>query len=127
VNRFEQATVTDLVSELPWGTHACHFYQTQSDVLDIFAPYFKAGLSKNHYCIWIEAPRCPLGDIAHETGSVDGKLNIQSAPGRGTEVMIEIPKDPVTTLPERPATGRKRWTFHKWTVAPSGAGSRVQV
>ncbi len=43
----------DLLGTAPWGTHFCMFYQTQGDLLDILVPYFKAGLEKNEYCMWI--------------------------------------------------------------------------
>lgn len=38
---------------MPWGTHFCHFYETKDDLLDILIPYFKAGLEKNEFCIWV--------------------------------------------------------------------------
>jgi PAS domain S-box-containing protein len=40
------------VGDVPWGTHFCHFYQSQSDLLDVLVPYFKAGLEQNEFCIW---------------------------------------------------------------------------
>jgi PAS domain S-box-containing protein len=42
-------------SDLAWGTHLCHFYATPQDLLDTLAPYFKAGLEKNEYCLWAVA------------------------------------------------------------------------
>lgn len=43
----------NLVVNLPWGAHCCHFYKTERDLLDIVVPYFKAGLLSNEFCIWI--------------------------------------------------------------------------
>ncbi len=42
-----------LVGDLPWGSHFCQFYQTENDLFDILAPYFKAGLENNELCLWI--------------------------------------------------------------------------
>ncbi|MDD5258507.1 MAG: ATP-binding protein [bacterium] len=42
-----------LVDNLQWGSHFCQFYETQKDLLDIFIPYFKAGLQHNEYCVWV--------------------------------------------------------------------------
>jgi PAS domain S-box-containing protein len=40
------------VGDVPWGTHFCHFYQNQRDLLDVLVPYFKTGLEQNEFCIW---------------------------------------------------------------------------
>ena len=45
----------DILGDIPWGTHFCHFYQTKNDLLELLIPYFKAGLENNEYCIWITA------------------------------------------------------------------------
>lgn len=42
-----------LIGDLPWGTHFCQFYQTKKDLLEIFVPYFKAGLENNELYVWI--------------------------------------------------------------------------
>jgi PAS domain S-box-containing protein len=41
-----------VVGDIPWGTHLCHFYETQRDLLDTVVPYFKAGLEHNEFCLW---------------------------------------------------------------------------
>ncbi len=46
----------DIVGDIPWGTHFCHFYETKDDLLDILIPYFKAGLENNEFCLWIISP-----------------------------------------------------------------------
>jgi len=43
----------DIVSDVPWGTHLCQFYQTEEDLIDILVPYFKAGLENNEFCMWV--------------------------------------------------------------------------
>jgi PAS domain S-box-containing protein len=46
-------TGIDIVGDVPWGTHFCHFYETKEDLLDILIPYFKTGLENNEFCMWI--------------------------------------------------------------------------
>ncbi|GEM_PF-1311676 len=36
-----------------WATHFCQFYRTKQDLLDVLAPYFKAGLKNNEVCVWV--------------------------------------------------------------------------
>lgn len=38
---------------MPWGTHFCLFYETKQDLLDTLAPFFKAGLDSNEFCLWV--------------------------------------------------------------------------
>jgi signal transduction histidine kinase len=45
----------DVIGDVPWGTHFCHFYQTRQDLIDILVPYFKAGLENKEFCMWITA------------------------------------------------------------------------
>jgi len=40
------------ISEMPWGTHICMFYETKADLLDTVVPYLKAGLESNEFCLW---------------------------------------------------------------------------
>src|SRR5688572_25529638 len=42
----------DVLGDIPWGTHFCHFYQTKKDFVDLLTAYFKAGLENNEYCLW---------------------------------------------------------------------------
>ena len=49
----------DAIGDIPWGTHFCQFYQTKEDLIEIFIPYFKAGLENNELCLWITSE--PLG------------------------------------------------------------------
>jgi PAS domain S-box-containing protein len=46
-------TGIDVIGDIPWGTHFCHFYETKQDLISVLVPYFKAGLENNEYCIWI--------------------------------------------------------------------------
>jgi DNA-binding CsgD family transcriptional regulator len=38
---------------MTWGTHCCHFFQTQQDVLETLLPFFQAGLEANEFCLWV--------------------------------------------------------------------------
>src|SRR5919106_117180 len=46
-------TGLSVVGDIPWGTHFCHFYETQDDLLALLVPYFKAGLEDNEFCLWV--------------------------------------------------------------------------
>ncbi|HVW13033.1 MAG TPA: MEDS domain-containing protein [Mucilaginibacter sp.] len=46
-------TGIEVIGNIPWGTHFCHFYQTEKDLLSIQVPFFKTGLENNEYCIWV--------------------------------------------------------------------------
>lgn len=43
------------VGDMPWGTHFCHFYQTQQDLYETVIPYLKAGLEGQELCLWVIA------------------------------------------------------------------------
>ena len=51
----------DVIGGVPWGTHFCQFYQSGEDLLSILVPYFKAGLEKNEYCMWVTSE--PVGEL----------------------------------------------------------------
>lgn len=50
------------VSDLPWGTHLCHFYATPQDLLETLVPFFSAGLEKDEYCLWVVSPTLSIDD-----------------------------------------------------------------
>lgn len=45
----------EVVGEVAWGTHLCHFYETRQDLLDLLIPYFRAGLEAREFCVWVVA------------------------------------------------------------------------
>jgi len=55
-------TGTEIIGDVPWGTHICQFYQTKEDLLDILVPYFKAGLENNEFCMWITSEPLKVED-----------------------------------------------------------------
>jgi PAS domain S-box-containing protein len=52
----------DVIGDVPWGTHFCHFYETEKDLISILVPYFKAGLENNEYCIWVTSQNTTIGE-----------------------------------------------------------------
>ena len=46
-------TGIDIIGDVPWGTHFCHFYRTKHELIDVLVPYFKAGLESNEFCMWV--------------------------------------------------------------------------
>src|SRR5258705_4464484 len=55
-----RSTGIGVVGDMPWGTHFCLFYETKQDFLDTLAPYFKAGLESNEFCLCILSKSDPL-------------------------------------------------------------------
>lgn len=55
-------TGIDVIGDIPWGTHFCHFYETKDDLLSILVAFFKAGLENNEYCLWIVAPHVTIDE-----------------------------------------------------------------
>jgi len=41
------------LEDVQWGTHSCYFYQSKKDLLAFLIPYFKLGLERNEYCLWV--------------------------------------------------------------------------
>ena len=53
INEGKRETGIDVVGDIPWGMHICLFYETEQDLFDVLAPYFKAGLENNELCMCI--------------------------------------------------------------------------
>lgn len=49
----KRATGIEPIPEVPWGTHICHLFSNEKDLLDILVPYFKTGLENNELCVWL--------------------------------------------------------------------------
>jgi len=52
-----------VLGDLPWGTHFCLFYETVEDLFNILVPYFRSGLERGEFCLWI-APEFMTRDEA---------------------------------------------------------------
>jgi DNA-binding CsgD family transcriptional regulator len=46
-------TGLEVLGYMPWGTHCCHFFQTQNDLLETLIPFFQSGLEANESCLWV--------------------------------------------------------------------------
>jgi DNA-binding CsgD family transcriptional regulator len=49
-----------LLDDVPWGSHLCVFYDSISDLGEIAAAYFEAGLQHNEFCVWLVPQRLTL-------------------------------------------------------------------
>ena len=65
-------TGIDIVGDVRWGTHLCHFYRKKEDLTEILIPYFTVGLQNNELCMWITSD--PLG-------AEDAKATLRKAVG----------------------------------------------
>ena len=45
-----------LLTEMPWGSHICVFYETEEDLADTAASYLRAGLESNEASVWVVSP-----------------------------------------------------------------------
>ncbi|HET7597260.1 MAG TPA: MEDS domain-containing protein [Burkholderiales bacterium] len=43
----------DNLLNLNWGAHLCQFYQSEVDLFELFAAYFRQGLESGEYCVCI--------------------------------------------------------------------------
>jgi hypothetical protein len=50
------------IDVVPFGMHACHFYETRDQLVAALVPYFVAGLRGNERCLWITASPLPARD-----------------------------------------------------------------
>jgi hypothetical protein len=41
-----------LLGSIPWGSHICIFYETDQDLVEAGAAFFKAGLEAGELCVW---------------------------------------------------------------------------
>jgi signal transduction histidine kinase len=62
MNQTLRPTGIEVIGNVPWGTHFCHFYQTKEDLLSMQVPFFKTGLENNEYCIWITSEQTTIED-----------------------------------------------------------------
>jgi len=46
-------TGLEFVGDVPWGTHFCHVYQREQDLLLLELPFLKVGLKDQEFCWWI--------------------------------------------------------------------------
>jgi len=123
------------VGDIPWGTHFCHFYETESDLLDILIPFFKTGLENREFCLWIvfdplseseaiDALRraIPAADehlaagdmeiVSHKDWYLrDGRFNVQAAVDKAVNKLNEATAKGYAGLR---ANGIEAWLTHEF-------------
>jgi hypothetical protein len=77
----EPSNRADSFDRLPRGTHLCHFYRDQGDLLAAALPFIRAGLRNRERCVWITSDPALAGrrlagsndelDHLFASGSVD--------------------------------------------------------
>ena len=72
----------DVLSEAPWGTHLCQFYETKEDLIDALVPYFKSGLESNEFCMWVTAEPLGVDDAKASLGEAVENLDDYVAKGQ---------------------------------------------
>ena len=70
-----RSTGINTIGDAPWGSHISQFHQTKDDLIDILAPYLKAGLSNNEFCMWITSEPLGVGDARKSLGKEVGNLD----------------------------------------------------
>jgi PAS domain S-box-containing protein/putative nucleotidyltransferase with HDIG domain len=48
-----------IFDEVRWGTHLCHLYESNQDLIEVLVAYFREGLERNALCLWLSS--VPLG------------------------------------------------------------------
>jgi len=71
----------DIIGDVLWGSHLCQFYQTKKDLTEILAPYFKAGLKQNEFCLWVTSE--PLTRKEAEEAMIEALPNFDQYLKRG--------------------------------------------
>jgi hypothetical protein len=76
-----------IMSELPWGTHFCYFYETKQDLLDACVPFFQAGLENREFCFWVVYSPLTEADALQALRKSIPALNHHLAEG-GLEIFV---------------------------------------
>jgi PAS domain S-box-containing protein len=53
-----------IFDEVQWGTHLCHLYESNQDLIEVLVAYFTKGLERNALCLWLSS--VPLGQQVME-------------------------------------------------------------
>jgi MEDS: MEthanogen/methylotroph, DcmR Sensory domain len=53
MNKELEINKVDVIKYTPPDKHSCVLYSSTGDLFEVLAPYFKAGLENNEFCIWI--------------------------------------------------------------------------
>lgn len=83
-------TGVSVLGDLAWGTHACLFYETNQDLLDVLVPYIATGLAAGEACACVVSEPLTVDEVraalAEKLPDLDahlaaGRLDIRSANG----------------------------------------------
>src|ERR1700704_4532750 len=74
-------TGISVIGDVRWGTHFCYFYETKQDLLDMLAPFFKAGLENNEFCLWVLSPLLTVDEAKSAFRQVVSDLDRHLAKG----------------------------------------------
>ena len=58
-------TGINVIGDVRWGTHFCSFYETKDDLLEILVPYFKEGLERKEFCVWVVSQAVNVEEARH--------------------------------------------------------------
>jgi signal transduction histidine kinase len=72
-------TGIEVLSEMPWGTHFCLFYETKDDLLGTVAPYCAAGLEAHEFCLWVVSEPVSVDEVKHVLSAAIPDLDRQLA------------------------------------------------
>lgn len=75
----EPSGCADSFERLPWGTHLCHLYHDEAELLSAAVPFIRAGLRNRERCMWVTSDPNRLRQ--HLTGGA-GELGGMLASGR---------------------------------------------
>jgi PAS domain S-box-containing protein/putative nucleotidyltransferase with HDIG domain len=53
-----------IFDEVQWGTHLCHLYESDQDLIEVLVAYYRKGLERNALCLWLSSG--PLGQHVME-------------------------------------------------------------
>ncbi|MGD9739775.1 MAG: MEDS domain-containing protein [Bauldia sp.] len=64
-------TGIEILGEARWGTHLCALFGTKTDLLEICAAYFAAGLAANEACVWALPQQVSAAEAIDALGGAD--------------------------------------------------------
>jgi len=67
---------------LRWGHHVCHFFRSANDLGEVLVPYFKVGLERNEFCIWVTSTPYGKDRAASEMRAAISDFDRRSAAGQ---------------------------------------------
>ena len=82
-------TGVNVLGDVAWGTHACLFYETGQDLLDVMVQYIAAGLEAGEACVCVASEPLTVADVqsalSQRVPDLDARLakgGLEIIPGR---------------------------------------------